>query len=349
MNTLPEENKTKHNSVANVIANDLQDKDGIWRTGTSGFWSMLPKTDMAAYLDDLQSMHPEDIAEKHFPTLKDLIFSPQRPGGLAILDIKPDDVVIDAGCMWGALTIPLARTGAQVIGLDQTEESLKFLNARANSEKLENVSLVQTDLNTVDLKAESINLLVLNGVMEWLGEGDIEAASLWAGKEQNENTRLGDPGEIQQAFLNKVYGALKSDGQLYLAIENRYDAANYFGARDPHTGQRGVTVLPRALQNFFSKLFTKRPYRAWIHGEAELCRMLKDAGFSNVTVRYAFPDYRYPELVLTKNGMSLFRPVRYLKARAFPTKLFWYGLETVFYKILRWAALAPSFIIVAKK
>ena len=62
-------------AVAEIIGNDLRDEDGIWRTGTSGFWSMLPKTDMAAYLDDLESMPPEDIAEKHFPKLKDLIFS----------------------------------------------------------------------------------------------------------------------------------------------------------------------------------------------------------------------------------------------------------------------------------
>lgn len=346
---MTDNNKLRHSPVTNVIGNELRDEDGIWRTGTSGFWSMLPKTDMAAYLGDLQTMKPEDIAEKHFASLKDLIFSPQRPGGLAILDIKPDDVVIDAGCMWGALTIPLARTGAQVIGLDQTEESLKFLYARAKSESLDNISLVQTDLNTVDLKPESINLLVLNGVMEWLGEGDIEAASLWAGKTQNENMRRGNPDDIQQAFLNKVHKALKPGGQLYLAIENRYDVANYFGARDPHTGQRGVTVLPRGLQNLFSKLFTKRPYRAWIHGEAGLRQMLKKAGYSDITVRYAFPDYRYPELVLTKEGMNRFRPVRYLKARAFPTKIFWYALEMVFYKVLRWAALSPSFIIVAKK
>lgn len=332
-----------------VIGGLQQQRNGIWRTGTSGFWSMLPRTDMAAYLDDLQTMPPEDVAEKHFPKLKDLIFSPQRPGGLAILDIKPGDTIIDAGCMWGALTIPLARTGANVIGLDQTEESLKFLSARARSENLDNVALVQVDLNTVDLKPESTDLLVLNGVMEWLGEGDIEAASLWAGETQNKNARPGNPGDIQQAFLNKVHSALKPGGHLYLAIENRYDAANFFGARDPHTGQRGVTFLPRGLQNLMSRLLTKRPYRAWIHGEAGLRKMLNTAGYSDVKVRYAFPDYRYPELVLTKEGMSRFRPVRYLKAAAFPTKLFWYGLETIFYKTLRWAALAPSFIIVARR
>lgn len=312
---------------------------------------MLDKDAMAAFQSDLGAMKPQDVVRKHFPDLEDLIFSPRRTGGIGMLDIGPDDVVVDAGCMWGALTVPLARTGATVIGLDQTLHSLNLLRARLDDEGLDNAHVVQTDLNEIEFEPESIDVLVLNGVMEWLAEGDIEAQKMWETRAYDDDAKQkrSTPRDVQCRFLEKVCRALKPGGRLYLAIENRYDAANFFGARDPHTGQRGITILPRWLQGKLSQLVTKRPYRAWIYGDAQLRKLLGDAGYSSSTTYYVFPDYRYPDLILSKDGMKQFRPVRYLKAGRFATKLYWYALEKLFYKILKWRSLAPSFVVIAQK
>lgn len=334
-----------------TITTPLMNEGGIWRTGTGGYWSMLDKNAMAAFQGDLGSMSAQDVVRKHFPDLEDLIFSPRRTGGIGMLDISPDDVVVDAGCMWGALTVPLARTGATVIGLDQTEHSLNLLRARLDEEGLDNAHLVQTDLNQITFEPNSIDVLVLNGVMEWLAEGDIEAQKMWDTHAYDTDTKQkrSTPRDVQLRFLKTVCAALKPGGRLYLAIENRYDVANFFGARDPHTGQRGITILPRGLQNLLAQSLTGRPYRAWIYGEAQLVALLSDAGFRTATTHYVFPDYRYPDLILSKDGMRQFRPVRYLKAGRFVTKLYWYVLETVFYKVLKWGALAPSFVVIGRK
>lgn len=343
--------QSKHIRLNEIITTPLTNEGDIWRAGTGGYWSMLDKDTMAAFQNDLGTMSPQDVVRKHFPDLEDLIFSPRRTGGIGMLDISPDDVVVDAGCMWGALTVPLARTGATVIGLDQTIHSLNLLRARLDEEGLDNAHVVQTDLNQIEFEPNSVDVLVLNGVMEWLAEGDIEAQKMWDTHAYDTDAKQmrSTPRDVQLRFLKTVCAALKPGGHIYLAIENRYDVANFFGARDPHTGQRGVTVLPRGLQDKLARAITGRSYRAWIYGQDQLTGLLLEAGFSSSTTHYVFPDYRYPDLILSKDGMSQFRPVRYLKAGRFITKLYWYVLETVFYKILKCGALAPSFVVIGRK
>ena len=49
---------------------------------------------------------------------------------LDLIQLHGDEVCIDYGCMWGALTVPLALRTRFVLGVDQTLESLQFLKAR---------------------------------------------------------------------------------------------------------------------------------------------------------------------------------------------------------------------------
>src|SRR5687767_1967643 len=69
----------------------------------------------------LENRSPEDEAALA-PTI-DLI--------LATLMVKPGDLVFDQCCGIGRLTIPVARRGVRVIGVDQAERYIEIAKSRA--------------------------------------------------------------------------------------------------------------------------------------------------------------------------------------------------------------------------
>ena len=58
-----------------------------------------------------------------------------------------------------------------------------------------------------------------------------------------------NPRRTQQRFLQELGRILKPDGQLFVAIENRWNY-EYFGGRpDHHSGLKYGSLLPRFLAN----------------------------------------------------------------------------------------------------
>ncbi|MBF0380669.1 MAG: class I SAM-dependent methyltransferase [Magnetococcales bacterium] len=340
--------------IQKIVKNSLKLQDGIWQSDSGGYWSNIEQEQMTKFLEDLDSMDSLAVVRKHFPQHEEVIFSPQRVGGVGILDFQPSDVVLDAGCMWGALAVPIAHMGCQVIGVDQTRESMQLMKSRLDEAGLDQAQLVQCNLNKLQLADESIDKVIVNGVLEWLAEGNVELDSFQKDKlSKNSQTKKADtdqnPYDIQLSFLKKINRSIKKDGLLYLAIENRFDIINFIGAKDPHTGQRFITIWPRFIQEFMAKKFTGRSYLTWTYSKAELKDMLIEAGFNNIEFRYAFSNYRQPELVLTDNGMKQCIPLRHRTFNSIIKKVLLYSLETVFYSWLRLSSLAPAFIVIAKK
>jgi SAM-dependent methyltransferase len=61
---------------------------------------------------------------------------PEAEGFVARLALEPDVRVLDIACGTGNVTLPLARRGATVTGLDMTPHLLEEARARAASEGL---------------------------------------------------------------------------------------------------------------------------------------------------------------------------------------------------------------------
>jgi hypothetical protein len=339
--------------IEKIIKNSIKLQDGIWQSDSSGYWSNIDQEQMGRFLEDLDSIGSLAVVRKHFPQHEEVIFSPQRVGGVGILDFKATDVVLDAGCMWGALAVPIARMGCNVIGVDQTLDSMRLLKARLDEEGLDQAQLVQCNLNQLQLADESIDKAIVNGVLEWLAEGVVEVDSFQqntqSDKTQTTTSQVKTPYEIQLDFLTKINRSIKQDGELYLAIENRFDLINFIGAKDPHTGQRFITIWPRFIQEFMAKKITGRSYLTWTYSRAALHDMLTKAGYSNIEFRYAFTNYRLPELILTDNAMKRCKPLRHRTFKSIIKKVLVYTLETIFYRWLHMGSLAPAFIVVAKK
>src|ERR1019366_6661450 len=83
------------------------------------------------------------------------------------------------------------------------------------------------------LADKSFDLVVCNGVLEWVGEWDLQ----------------GDPRSAQLRFLRSICRLLKDDGGLVIGIEIRIGYDNFLGRLDrsglPYTG-----LVPRRLASF---------------------------------------------------------------------------------------------------
>ena len=338
-------------NIFSVISNELRQECGIWYGEKGNYWSNLDIEENRQYLQDLNNFGSKKLVEQYFPKYREVIFSPKRAAGLVLLDLNPGDIVVDAGCMWGALTIPLARAECNVIAIEQTYESISLLKKRQQEENLDNVNLICADLKKINFQPGSIDKFILNGVLEWIPETENIELKKFFGKKIFSNTKneAKSPGIIQKEFLKKIFAGLRNGGSLYLAIENRYDLFNFIGQPDAHCNIRFITIMPRWIQNIISNRFLGRPYKNWIYSPKEMKKILENVGFIHIDVHYAFPDYRFPEYILTKKGMTHFMKYYYSrKERRIRTKVSYFLLDLV-YRKLKLSFFTPALIIIAKK
>jgi ubiquinone/menaquinone biosynthesis C-methylase UbiE len=65
---------------------------------------------------------------------------------------QANGAVLELGCGTGRVTLPLARTGAHVVGVDRSEEMLSYARRRAGRAKLRNLSLVRADIRALPFR-----------------------------------------------------------------------------------------------------------------------------------------------------------------------------------------------------
>lgn len=326
--------------------------DNLFTSGNGGYWSHLDRQENQRFTDAVQKMGTRDAVKTNFPHLYSAIFSPKRQAGLELLDLSGNESCVDYGCMWGALTIPLAKRCAYVLAVDQTLDSLKFLDTRIKEEKLDNIDLLCGDLKKLRDFRDRFDVALVNGVLEWIAEeGDIELKNYY-GRHQPKHY-AGNPRKQQLSFLKTVHQNLSANGKLYLAIENRFDFKMFFGCPDPHANLLFVSFLPRKIANWISKMKLGRHYINWLYSFQGIKTLLRESGFSKIELYMCFPDYRYPERIIPyDSSLKNFSPTISLENekgqksyRRFLARL---G-EFVIFKILRVKYLAPSIIAIGHK
>ena len=109
---------------------------GIYKSGNTGYWSNLDKDENENFIKILECSSPREAVREIIPDQENQIFSEKREAALELLDIQKGNVCIDYGCMWGNLLIHSAKKSKLMVGIDQTEQSLKFLNQRLQEEKI---------------------------------------------------------------------------------------------------------------------------------------------------------------------------------------------------------------------
>lgn len=337
------------NTIYKKCAND------IFQSGKSGYWSNLSQNQNDEFSKILEKKDCRTAVKSFMPQFEEMIFSAKREAALELLDHNKKGICIDYGAMWGALSVGMAKRGHQVIAIDQTFDSLKFLKFRSKEEQLENIYLVQDDIREVNFK-EIANYAIVNGVLEWIPEtSNVVVDEYFDGNYDKTNSKitkfnLKEPRDMQVSFLKNVYKSLKPGGQLLLTIENKLSYEYFFGKPDPHVNLLFTTFLPRKISNFISRIFRKKDYRTYIYSFTQLKKIIKEAGFSKCDDYCCFPMYHFPALIVpnSSRGIAEYEPYEDKNRISWKAKIA-FRIEIFLMKFLKARNFCPAIIIVAVK
>lgn len=214
--------------------------------------------------------------DRHAQYAREYVTSEARADFRFLMDVGSDATVLDIGAGWGNISTAFARACKRVFALDTTFVNLCFVQIRARQEALHNVVPVMGDAACLALPPSCCDAVLMVGVLEWVAWGRDGAA----------------PRDLQLAALREALRVLRPGGQLYIGIENRFSAKSFIGAREPHTGLRFISLLPRGAAQMYSQRVRGKPFREWTYSRGGLRRLLGDAGFAEVRFYYPIPSYQ---------------------------------------------------------
>jgi len=243
-----------------------------------------------------------------------------------LLSLMSNSKILDLGAGLGSLSFQIAKRNpsCQVYAFDKTLEGLLLLNVIKEQEKLWNLHIARVDASDIPLDDSFFDLILMVGLLEWVGSSAVGV----------------HPVEAQKKVLQEVYRVLKPGGQLLVGIENRFGYQFFRGTPD-HSGLSYTSLMPRYIANLYTKFRSGREYRTYTFTERGYRKLLTETGFTDVRFFAAFPDYRFPELILEVTSVK--EVLRKKKLRSL-TKL---ALRCMPSSVVR--LLVPSYFIVAVK
>ncbi len=208
------------------------------------------------------------------------VLSDARYGGLLeFFQIHIADLAgahaLDIGCGAGVVSRGLARVCKTVAGIDGNADNIALAQSYAEEAGLDNARFEAAAATRLPLADGSVDLVVLNGVLEWVGVNN-------AGE---------NPQARQLQVLREAFRVLRRGGVLYLGIENRWHPKTLL--RDPHSGLPIVNALPRRLADRVAQTLRGVPFQTYIYGYRAYAALLRRAGFTTIDTYVPFPGYQY--------------------------------------------------------
>ncbi len=259
--------------------------DGIPFYSEDRYWGKAPKGELETAVKFLENKGWEAF-RKVFGHKFDQTFEENRADFRFVIPLPKDFKALDAGAGMGRISIPLARAAGHVTALDGSFLRLKYLKKRAEHEEIKNIDFVLGDIFDASFEKESFDLIVMNGLLEWVGVTD----------------RFQNPRDAQVAALKLCRDILKRGGYLYIGIENRL-ALSYMRGPD-HLGLYFTSYMPRFLANWYTKIRQKRKYDTYTYTKAGYEKLLGEAGFVNNEFYLPYPGYNLPRMMIPYNNLD---------------------------------------------
>ena len=187
--------------------------------------------------------------------------------GLDFLNFCKKILELGSGC--GAITRWLGENFEEVHAIEGN--LFRAIVARERCRDLKNVKIFCANIQDICFKKE-YDLVTLIGVLEY-------APTFYKNCKSAEDACL--------SMLKGAFSAVKSDGFLILAIENKLGLKYWSGCREDHTGKFFDSVQDYPSKNT-PVTFSKK----------ELTTLLKEAGFKFIEYYYPFPDYKLPNVIV---------------------------------------------------
>lgn len=267
------------------IKKPIKIADGIPFFSADRYWGKAPKEELQQALALIESEGWNRFQERYRNRF-DFTFEENRADWRFVMPITKDFTVLDAGAGMGRISIPLARVVKKVFALDQSFLRMKYLKLRAEQENLANIEVAVGDIFDQPFADESFDLIVMNGLLEWVGK----------------TKRFSNPREAQKESLRICRRLLKPGGMLYIGIENRLALA-YLRGRD-HDGLRFTSYMPRWLASAYSKLRKGERYDVYTYTKRGYEKLLQECGFGDVEFYLPYPGYNLPQVMIPYGNLK---------------------------------------------
>jgi len=252
-------------------------------------WEFTNEKNAKDVLENAITKGWEDAIRTQFGKKKsEWIASESRAEALFLTNIGNNSVVLDAGTGWGALAFPMAKIAKEVYAIDSNINGLNFIQLRRSQDGNTNVIPIKCDISNLPFENESIDIAILNGVLEWTPLS---------------RTNL-KPFEVQKKILSELNRVLKRNGQIFIGIENRFGLRYLLGKPDEHTHLRFITVLPRFVANLYHRFRRKTDYRTHTHSNMGIIKLMNLSGFPKTDIYSVLPDYRFYKYIVPLDGPS---------------------------------------------
>ena len=290
--------------------------DGVWVFDSSNeYWGEVAREHMRRVNETArragwhQALHDHVAAES--AGLAHYAENISRADWYTLLPLDRERTVsLDVGAGWGANSFGLAQHVHHHYAAEKIAERVEFIALRAKQDKVDNIVPVRADLHALPFATASLDVVAVNGVLEWAGLVDPDA--------DPDAPRA--PDALQRSFLRQLHALMRPGGWLYVGIENRYGRMFWRGAID-HQGLRYTSLMPRRAARAYTRArqavsprtrHVERDYRAWTYSLGGYLRLFERCGFVHPQVYAAVPGYNVPTRLVPLASRG---PMRYVMSQ----------------------------------
>jgi SAM-dependent methyltransferase len=210
------------------------------------------------------------------------VVSPCRASWWPLLNLPAGCRALDFGCEWGAVSFGLAPFVGCVVSCDLNLNRLRFLKMRARQDGLSSLRfLCAGDTARLPFGDREFDLIILNGALDWVPL-----------------LRSGSPLKIQRALLRESARLLSSEGQLLLAVYNRWSWRDWCGKQEACCKLPFVSLVLHEHPPSYSSLRVGNPSRTHSHSPWTHKRLLRSAGFASSKAFVPLPDFHFFRSIL---------------------------------------------------
>lgn len=133
-------------------------------------------------MTDFYSKHYDQEVKKYKGDWKNIYSRPSRERDdfmkrvLQTMEVKPKEIILDAGCGVGTFIIPLCSQASHVYGIDFSKESIKVCKKRLADKKISNATVQTASITNIPLKKNSVDKILCYSVLQYLTIAEIELA-----------------------------------------------------------------------------------------------------------------------------------------------------------------------------
>jgi SAM-dependent methyltransferase len=270
-------------------------RGGVAVVGSSiGYWGELPQAQMRLLLERAEHAGWRQALEAFAPPeIRAYVADRGRASFQDVLPLDARARVLDVGAGWGGIAAELARR-YDVTALEGVAERAEFIALRARQDGLTRLNVIQGDLHRVPLAPHQFDLIVANGVLEWVALHDLTAP----------------PAAVQLTFLRRLLDLLAPGGRIYLGIENRLGWAELRGALD-HSGLPYTSLLPRFLARWVCahspsyRSNFNAGYRTYTYSHRGYARLFRQVGLTIENTWIATAGYNRPTKMIPLDDAAI--------------------------------------------